>query len=214
MSRVHYNPDLHNDTYDLTITWGGLLYYMMQEVAEELQASQNLTNLPDDRMIGERIEPIRQSLCEQYPDDRRHITEACKRVACFTPVEVRTFTNSQLPPDQRRILAWIAVCRRYSFMAAFAETVKETFLLDQCMTKETWEQFYRRQTLWHDELTELSETTVNKLRQNMLRIARDAGFIGHANSVRGTYIPTQLEKLLNQHPESYNWLPTRKGGVK
>ncbi|MGR2752828.1 BrxA family protein [Agromyces arachidis] len=81
--------------------------------------------------------------------------------------------------EERAQLAWIALTRQYEFVADFArDIVREKFLaLDLDLDADDFDRFLRRQAEWHPELEALAPSTVAKLRQNLMRMLREARIV-------------------------------------
>lgn len=108
-------------------------------------------------------------------------------------------------------LMWVAVCRRYAFIGEFAEEVlRERFLLMQRdVTAEHFDTFVREKALWHDELTEIETSTLNKLRANLFKMLREADLI----TEEGVIIPTVItgrvrDQLTRRVPNEIRYFPT------
>lgn len=80
--------------------------------------------------------------------------------------------------EQRQLL-WIAVCRRYVFIADFArEVLRERYIsLKMMLQPEDFDIFFNQKALWHDELDRIAETTRVKARQTVFKMLKEAGLI-------------------------------------
>ena len=115
--------------------------------------------------------------------------------------------------DEMTQLIWTAACRKYILIGEFAEEVlRERFLLMQpTLTHEHFDSFVSAKRLWHDELTELTDSTYRKLRSNLFAMLREGGFITHD----GVIIPTNLAAcvrplLMSRVPSDIRFFPTRE----
>src|SRR5690606_1010690 len=72
-----------------------------------------------------------------------------------------------------------AVCRRYRFIAEFAqEVLRERYItLKADLNHEEYDAFFNRKSDWHPELESIKPITRNKLRQVLFRILREADLI-------------------------------------
>jgi hypothetical protein len=97
-------------------------------------------------------------------------------------------------------LLWSAVCRRYSLVRDFArEVLREHFvLMRRQLTLADFDAFFNSKALWHEELDQLAKSTQSKLRQNLFRMMRDAGFINDNSSILQAMPSPALVQLLAQ----------------
>ena len=82
--------------------------------------------------------------------------------------------SSTRRPSERGHLMWAAACRRYDLIGEFAEEVlRERFLLlTPTLDHDDFDSFIRSKALWHEELADLKDSTLRKLRSNVFRDAR------------------------------------------
>src|SRR5690554_1976564 len=105
-------------------------------------------------------------------------------------------------------LLWIAVCRRYKFIADFAvEVIRERYLsLKADLHHEDFDSFFHRKTDWHPELDEISPATVKKLRQVLFKILKGANLLNADKSINPAMLSPELYRLIihnNQNELSY-----------
>lgn len=115
--------------------------------------------------------------------------------------------------DERAQLMWAATCRRYQFIAEFAEEVlRERFLLlASDVQPDHFDAFVRGKTLWHEELAELKDSTLQKLRSTVFLLMREGALI----SKEGVIIPAVISGRLRDHfarrtPSDLRLFPTRE----
>ena len=95
-------------------------------------------------------------------------------------------------------LLWSAVSRRYSFIQEFARDVlREHFvLMRRQILLSDFDAFYNQKALWHPELDQLAKSTQSKLRQNLFRMMRDAGYINDQYTIAPAMLTPALAQLL------------------
>jgi len=78
--------------------------------------------------------------------------------------------------QEQACLLWIAICRRYRFIADFAvEVLRERYItLKTDLNYEDFDSFFNRKSEWHPELDIISAVTRRKLRQVLFRMLREA----------------------------------------
>lgn len=103
-------------------------------------------------------------------------------------------------PEERRMIAWVACCRHYSFVREFAaEVVRDRFLAGiSSIAKADYLSFFERKEPQHPELASVSESTRNKLRQVLFRMLADAGVIAKGGVLLPASIPEPLLVLLDR----------------
>ena len=101
-------------------------------------------------------------------------------------------------PQEQGYLLWLAVCRRYRFIADFAvEVLRERFItLKTNLSHEDFDFFFNKKSEWHSELDEIRPTTRNKLRQVLFKILREAGLLTENNNIHAAMISPELLKVL------------------
>jgi hypothetical protein len=102
--------------------------------------------------------------------------------------------------SDRACLLWTAVCRRYEFVKEFAqEVLRENYVLMRGqVTLLNFDAFLNSKAMWHDELDQLAKSTQSKLRQNLFRMMREAGFINHHYIILQAMPSPALVQLLAQ----------------
>jgi len=95
-------------------------------------------------------------------------------------------------------LLWSAVSRRYSFIQEFARDVlREHFvLMRRQILLSDFDAFYNQKALWHPELDQLAKSTQSKLRQNLFRMMRDAGYINDQSTIAPAMLTPALAQML------------------
>ena len=95
---------------------------------------------------------------------------------------------------------WIAVCRRYRFIADFAvEVLRERYItLKSDLTHEDFDSFFNRKSEWHLELEEITPATRGKLRQVLFKILREADLLTANNMIHAAMLSPRLLDLIQQ----------------
>ncbi len=103
--------------------------------------------------------------------------ELIQRMATLTDDEVDYLATA--PGPDRKLLMWAAFCRRYVFVAEFAEEVlRDKRLLGiNNLTPEDFERFWMSKSLWHEELDAAKASTRRKLRTNLFLALRQSGML-------------------------------------
>ena len=101
-------------------------------------------------------------------------------------------------PQEQAHLLWIAVCRRYRFIADFAiEVLRERYIsLKNDLTYENFNSFFNRKSEWHLELEKITHATRNKLRQVLFKILHEADLLAPNNMINTTMLSPRLLELI------------------
>ena len=106
---------------------------------------------------------------------------------------------------------WVAACRRYALIGDFAEeVVRERFLLlTPALGYGDFDSFVHGKTLWHPELAEVKDSTLQKLRSTVFRMLTEAGLLAGGGIVHAALSERVREALEAQTPSDVRFLPTR-----
>ncbi len=189
--------------YKLSFTSGALL---MREAViaaplylHERDWSKVRALLEDDNLLQART----------VASGRRFAREVVQRLAVLTDDEIELLVDATAA--ERAHLLWAAACRRYDLIGEFAEeVVRERFLLLTAMLSyEDFDTFVRGKALWHEELAELKESTLRKLRANLFRMLHDAGFLSNGSHIVQAVLSQRVASALAARtPGDVRFFPT------
>lgn len=139
--------------------------------------------------------------------------EVAQRLAVLTDSELELLTESTA--TERGHLMWVAACRRYTFIGDFAEeVVRERFiLLTPTLSYDDFDSFVRGKALWHSELAELKDSTMQKIRSTMFRMLTEAGLLSERGDILQA-VPSErvIAALDARTPSDVRFLPTIVSG--
>ena len=97
-------------------------------------------------------------------------------------------------PQDQNYLLWLAVCRRYTFIADFAvEVLRERYItLKSDLNYEDFDIFFNQKSEWHIELEKIRPATRNKLRQVLFKILREADLLTTNNMINAAMLSHSL----------------------
>lgn len=103
--------------------------------------------------------------------------------------------------QEQAYLLWLAVCRRYRFIADFAiEVLRERYItLKTDLNYEDFDSFFNQKSEWHSELDEIRPATRSKLRQVLFKILREADLLSANNIISAAMISQQLIDLISHY---------------
>lgn len=178
------------ERYRLSFTTGGLLHLPAPEVAREYLACGDWQETRD-RVRSSNLLQVRTASAAL-----RISRELVSRLAELHRSELEFLVGSDLQDGAH--LMWVAACRRYEFIRAFAvEVLRErALLLQRQLAHSDYDAFFNAQALWHPELEELAASTRHKLRQNIFRMLRDAQFLCEQGVIRQATLSPALAAVL------------------
>lgn len=140
--------------------------------------------------------------------------EVAQRLAVLTDYELELMVDASA--TERGHLLWAAACRRYEVIGDFAEeVVRERFLLmTPTLAHEDFDSFVRNKAVWHEELAELKESTLHKLRQTVFRMLVEAGLLSDSGDlVRAVMSQRVAQALARREPSDLRFFPLSPIGV-
>ena len=195
-------PD-QQDRYALSFTSGALL------AREAVITAPLYLEVRDWNVVRERLCSDNLLQARTSSSGFRLAREIVQRLAVLTDDELKLLGDAS--PSERGHLLWVAACRRYAFIGDFAEEiVRERFLL---LTPELghreFDSFVNRKTLWHPELTEVKESTLQKLRATVFRMLTEAELLTNGEIVHAVLSERLHDALDAQTPSDVRFLPTQ-----
>ena len=185
---------MKTERYSMSFTTGGLFHRESVELAV-LFCELNDWNIVRNRVISENLLQART-----LNTSKRVCREIISRLKTLHPREIDLLVNGSA--QEQGYLLWMAVCRRYRFIADFAvEVVRERYIgLKNDLHYEDFDSFFNRKSEWHPELDEIRPATRNKLRQVLFKILREADIITADNSINSTMpSPRLMAVIAHEH---------------
>ncbi|WP_228024832.1 DUF1819 family protein [cf. Phormidesmis sp. LEGE 11477] len=118
--------------------------------------------------------------------------------------------------EQKQIL-WLAVCRRYRFIAEFARDVlRERYLnFQRVIAHEDFDIFFNHKADWHDELDRIANATRVKARQILFKMLKEADFLAFDNVINPTLLSARLiEVIASQRKDDILFFPVSPVDVR
>jgi Putative inner membrane protein (DUF1819) len=115
--------------------------------------------------------------------------------------------------SERAHLMWAAACRRYEFIAEFAEEVlRERFLLlASTLQYQDFDGFVRAKALWHEELAEIKDSTLQRLRSNVFKMLREAELLSDAGDIVAAVLSERVASALSaRSPSDLRFFPVQR----
>ena len=174
------------ERYSMSFTTGSLFHRESVELAV-LFLDQGDWNAVRDQVLSGNLLQART-----LNTLKRVCREIISRLKTLGPREIELLSHGSA--QEQGYLLWIAVCRRYKFIADFAiEVIRERFIsLKIDLHYEDYDSFFNRKSEWHPELDEIQPTTRNKLRQVLFKILREADILTADNTIHAAMLSPRL----------------------
>ena len=144
-SRLKMKPE----RYSMSFTTGSLFHRESVELAA-LFLDQGEWNAVRDKVLSGNLLQART-----LNTLKRVCSEIISRLKTLGPREIELLSHGSA--QEQGYLLWIAVCRRYKFIADFAiEVIRERYIsLKIDLHYEDYDSFFNRKSEWHPELDEI-----------------------------------------------------------
>jgi hypothetical protein len=183
---------MNNDRYTMSFTTGGLFR------RESVNLAELYLDLGDWNSVRERV--IAENLLQARTLNtlKRVCREVVSRLRTLSPGELEFLVDGS--HQEKAYLLWLAVCRRYRFIADFAvEVLRERYItLKTDLTHEDFDSFFNRKSEWHVELEGISPATRSKLRQVLFKILREADLLTANNMINAAMLSPRLLGVIHQ----------------
>lgn len=176
----------------MAFTTGGLFHAESLIVALEYQDLKYWTAVSDF--------VIKRNLLQSRTETtlKRQTREIVSRLETLRDPEVEFLINAS--SQEQAYMLWLAVCRRYRFIADFAaQVLRERYIsLNTDLSSKEFESFFNRQAEWHEELDAITVSTRAKLRQVLFKILREADLLTDANIINAALLTPSFVELVAQ----------------
>jgi hypothetical protein len=149
----------------------------------------------------------------------RLVRETVKRLSALADDEIELVVQGA--GSERGHLMWTAACRRYTLIGEFAEeVVRERFLvLASTLGYQDFDSFVSSKALWHEELAQISDSTLQKLRSNVFKMLVEAELLSDAGHIVPAVLSERVAVVLNaRSPSDLRFFPIRgtddRGGAR
>lgn len=183
---------MSNNRYSMSFTTGGLFQ------RESAKLVVLYLNLGDWNSVHNKV--ITENLLQTRTLNtlKRVCREVVSRLRTLSQDELEFYVESN--HQEQAYLLWLAICRRYKFIADFAvEVLRERYItLKADLTFDDFDSFFNRKSEWHLELDEITPATRSKLRQVLFRILHEADLLATNNMINAAMLSPRLLKMIHQ----------------
>ena len=197
-----------DDTYSMSFTTGGLCH------RESVSTAALFLKLGDWKAVRERVFADNLFQCRTVSTLTRVFREVVSRLMTCTREELEYLVGAS--PREQGYLLWLAVCRRYGFIARFAaEVLRERYItLKNDLDHAEYEAFFNRQAETHPELDEISPTTRSKLRQVLFKMLREAELLTRNGVIQPAMFSQEMVELLWGRREEFLFFPVFEADLR
>lgn len=176
--------------YSLAFTTGGLYVRESVQLADVYLDSGNWSTVRH-KVLSENL--LQTRTLNTAKRTCREILTRLKELS-YQELEFLVRTNT----EEQGYLLWMAVCRRYTFIAEFAvEVLRERYLsLKMDLSPEDFAAFFHWKSEIHEELESIQPTTRKKLGQVLFKIMREAGLLTVDNTIRSALLSSDFFQVL------------------
>ena len=200
---------MSTDRYSMSFTTGGLFHRESVALAM-LFVDLNDWNSVRDKVISENLLQSRT-----LNTSKRLCREIISRLKTLDTLELDLLISGN--DQEQKYLLWIAVCRRYRFIAEFAEEViRERYIgLKHDLQYEEFDFFFNKKSEWHPELEAIELTTRKKLRQVLFKILREAELLTVRNTINASMLSQRLLAAIpRQRRRDFFFFPVFESDLK
>lgn len=182
---------MNKDRYSMSFTTGSLFH------RESVKLATLYLTLSDWNAVRDDV--IRKNILQARALNtlKRICREVISRLKTLNARELDFLVDAN--HQEQGYLLWLAVCRRYKFIADFAfEVVRERYItLKADLSHEDFDSFFNRKSEWHSELDEVRPATRNKLRQVLFKMLREADLLTANNMINAAMLSPRLIDVIS-----------------
>lgn len=134
---------------------------------------------------------------------KRLYSELAKRMTYLSVAEYTLLATGT--ESEQKALLWVAACRQYQFIAAFAHAIRQryaSYLRDMPIGEYLY--LYEQLATMHPELTRITQLTQDKIRTVAYKMAVDADILNPDKSIRSVRnSPRFIDTISHQDDNLY-----------
>lgn len=146
---------------------------------------------------------VRDAVCEQNILQARTIN-SLKRITREIISRLKTLSRNEIEllshasRQEQGYLLWLAVCRRYRFIADFSiEVLHERYIcLKTDLNYDDFDSFFNKKSEWHPELDAIRPATRQKLRQVLFKMLKEADLLTSKNNIIAAMLSREIIRAI------------------
>ena len=179
------------------------------QVEESIKIAQLYADLRDWEAVQAEVVGENALQKNQLKTTVRSFYEVRTRLKEMTPLQLERLAEGTFTEQQQ--LLWVAVCKVYPFIGAFALEVllNKIQAFEYIVHESDYTEFLEAQTLKEPKLQQVSDSTYQKLRSRLYRMMEEAGIVNNREErvitppVVTTYV---AEALIDEDPKLLRYL--------
>lgn len=179
------------------------------QVEESIKIAQLYADAQDWEAVQEAVVGENALQKNQLKTTVRSFYEVRTRLKEMTPLQLERLAEGTFTEQQQ--LLWVAVCKVYPFIGAFALEVllNKIQAFEYIVHESDYTAFLEAQTLKQQKLQQVSDSTYQKLRSRLYRMMEEAGMVNNREErvitppVVTTYV---AEALIDEDPKLLRYL--------
>lgn len=188
----------------------GSLFHLESVKLAELYLQLGEWNAVRDKVVSENILQARA-----LNTLKRVCNEVISRLKTLGSGEISLLVDAT--SQEQGYLLWLAVCRRYRFIADFAvDVLRERYItLKTDLSYVDFDSFFNKKSEWHDELEKIRPATRIKLRQILFKILREADLLTANNTINAVFFSQRfLEAIPNCNRQDVLFFPVFESDLR
>lgn len=177
--------------YSMSFTTGALFYHESLKLAA-LYSSLKAWDKVRATVVSENIVQARTTNTL-----KRVTNEIISRLKTLSDPEIEFISEAAYA--EKGYMLWIAICRRYSFIADFSiDILHGNFMsLNNFVTHDDYNAFFNRKAEWHNEVDGVASSTKRKLRQTLFQMMKEARLLDKNNNIIPVVPSAEFQKILS-----------------
>jgi len=183
---------MKTEKYSMSFTTGSLFHQ------ESVKLAVLFLEVQDWRLVRDMVLAKNLLQFRTVNTSKRVCREVCSRLKTLNQKELDMLAHGTL--QEQGYLLWLAICRRYRFIADFAmEIVREKYIrLQFALDYEDFDFFFNKKSEWHEELDQIKPATRIKSRQILFKMLREADLLTSNNLINPAMLSPQLLSTISQ----------------
>jgi hypothetical protein len=178
--------------YSMSFTTGALFYHESLKLAAFSVSLKNW-NAVRGAVISENVIQARTTNTL-----KRVTNEIISRLKTLSEPEIRFLVGAAYA--EQGYLLWLAICRRYLFIADFAvDVLHGNFMsLNNTVTRDDYNAFFNRKAEWHSEVDGVAPSTKRKLRQTLFQMMQEARLVDKNGTIIPVIPSAEFQNILSE----------------
>lgn len=158
-------------TYSFSFTTGTLLLVQSVLLAEKYTESGNW------QQVRDQVKNTNLLQAKTAQSNIRLASEIISRLTLLSNEELQRLVKA--PSKDQQYILWLAICRRYQFIADFTVEVMGAAANspDKKITRPDYQAFFEQKAAFHSYILDISNSTKRKVQNFIFRMSEQAGII-------------------------------------